>query len=134
MDTLLNTQSSFELLSNALYLASVRCLTGLPIDIIFCSEITLRAPLFKMKYWLSAVAGSQEGETCKLSSYNPTALYSSTIFLNKLRNSYSDQLVRLLVCFFFPKHVLAKKVSEYDQEIPQLQTADKHMAPRERAT
>ena len=27
-----------------------------------------------------------------------------------------------------------KKVSEYDQEIPQSQTADKSMAPRERAT
>ena len=27
-----------------------------------------------------------------------------------------------------------KRVSEYDQEIPQLQTADKPMVPRERAT
>ena len=27
-----------------------------------------------------------------------------------------------------------KKVSEYDQEIPLLQTADKSMTPRERAT
>ena len=30
--------------------------------------------------------------------------------------------------------VVSKKVSEYDQEIPQLQTADNPMAPRGRAT
>ena len=41
-------------------------------------------------------------------------------------------------CFFsayeLANRILLKIVSEYDQEIPQSQTADKPMAPRGRAT
>ena len=40
----------------------------------------------------------------------------------------------LILFFKKNKYFVHKKVSEYDQQIPQSQTADKSMEPRERAT
>ena len=50
--------------------------------------------------------------------------------IKSTRHFSSESRVKDYFSFFFP----LKIVSEYDQEIPQSQTADKPMAQRERAT
>ena len=47
---------------------------------------------------------------------------------------FENQLPEGSRCFKPKIDFLQKKVSEYDQDIPQSQTADKPMAPRGRAT
>ena len=51
--------------------------------------------------------------------------FASSILLHKIVNS--------MVAVPLPGHIQSKIVSEYDQEIPQSQTADNPMAPRGRA-
>ena len=45
-----------------------------------------------------------------------------------------EQAVTKTSCTYFCLSLTAKKVSEYDQEIPQSQTADNPVAPRGRAS
>ena len=67
----------------------------------------------------------------------PLALtcYCMPFINNKLKAScLSNNTVNRLSILSLALTDQYHKVSEYDQEIPQLQTADQHMAPRGRAT
>ena len=69
----------------------------------------------------------------KIFSYFLTKTYVDGTQKNRLNaktyaKNYGEKIITILRCFFF----LSKIVSEYDQEIPQSQTADNPVAPRGR--
>ena len=47
---------------------------------------------------------------------------------------FLDKILRLQISTTLYDYILTEKVSEYDQEIPESQTANNPMAPRGRAT
>ena len=64
--------------------------------------------------------------------YNRTSISQKSCIPSSIRlwNSLADDLKDSSSLLTFKKHIISKIVSEYDQEIPQSQTADNPLAPR----